>query len=135
MQPPSALLIIPPVAFVVFLALAFGILLWAKSIAPRTTPTGGRIEPYACGEDLPPVAIRPNYRQFFFVAVTFTIIHVAALVIATLPNGPSAACLGLVYLAVVLFSVVAIFIEAGARVSDDEPAAGHEPAAGKGGTH
>ena len=40
---------------------------------------------YACGEDFQEHSIRPDYSQFFSFAFFFTILHVVALVIATVP--------------------------------------------------
>lgn len=40
---------------------------------------------YACGEDFKGHLIQPDYSQFFPFAFFFTILHVVALVIATVP--------------------------------------------------
>jgi len=40
---------------------------------------------YACGEDFKGHSIQPDYSQFFPFAFFFTILHVVALVIATVP--------------------------------------------------
>jgi len=42
---------------------------------------------YACGEDFQGHLIQPDYSQFFPFAFFFTILHVVALVIATVPLG------------------------------------------------
>ena len=41
---------------------------------------------YACGEDLPTAMIQPDYSQFYPFAFYFTILHVVALMIATVPT-------------------------------------------------
>jgi hypothetical protein len=41
---------------------------------------------YACGEDFKGHFIQPDYSQFFPFAFFFTILHVVALVIATVPQ-------------------------------------------------
>jgi NADH:ubiquinone oxidoreductase subunit 3 (subunit A) len=41
---------------------------------------------YACGEDFQGHSIQPDYSQFFPFAFFFTILHVVALVIATVPQ-------------------------------------------------
>ncbi len=76
-------------------------------MAPKLTNTGGKLTSYACGEDMPGTKIQFGYRLFFFVALFFTIMHVAALVIATVPAG-KIALFAVLYLAVVFLSVLAL---------------------------
>jgi NADH-quinone oxidoreductase subunit A len=76
-------------------------------MAPKLTDTGGKLTSYACGEDMPGTKIQFGYRLFFFVALFFTIMHVAALVIATAPAG-KIALFAVLYLAVVFLSVLAL---------------------------
>jgi NADH-quinone oxidoreductase subunit A len=42
-------------------------------------------KPYACGEDFNGTMIQPDYSQFFPFAFFFTIIHVVALTVWTIP--------------------------------------------------
>lgn len=77
----------PPVAFLLMLALAL-ILLRVMSILTCPTPggaIGGKHKAYACGEDLEKNRGQPNYSQFFPFAFFFTIMHVLALVVTTVP--------------------------------------------------
>ena len=74
-------------AFFLFLALASLLYLLGKRMAPKLNRVGGKLTTYACGEDIPGVKIQFGYRLFFFVALFFTIMHVAALMIATVPAG------------------------------------------------
>jgi NADH-quinone oxidoreductase subunit A len=100
-------LISPPVAFVVFL-LVFYLLYYVGSLmAPKLTKVGGKLTSYACGEDIPGQKIQFGYRLFFFIALFFTMMHVAALVVATVPAGPIV-MLGLFYLAMIFLSVLAL---------------------------
>ncbi len=46
---------------------------------------GGKTKPYACGEDVPSGSIHPDYSQFFPFAFFFTIMHVVALMLTTIP--------------------------------------------------
>jgi hypothetical protein len=80
------LLISPPVAFLVILVAILGLSLALSRLAfrPKVIPKG-LTEPYACGEDLPTHMIQPNYSQFFPFAFYFTILHVIALMAATVP--------------------------------------------------
>ncbi len=80
-------LLSPPVAFFIFLAAALLLYALGGRMAPKLTKVGGKLTTYACGEDIPGVKIQFGYRLFFFVALFFTIMHVATLVIATVPSG------------------------------------------------
>ena len=100
-------LLSPPVAFVLILAVSGLLYLLGKRMAPKLTNTGGKLASYACGEDMPGTKIQFGYRLFFFVALFFTIMHVAALVIATAPAG-KIALFAVLYLAVVFLSILAL---------------------------
>lgn len=100
-------LLSPPVAFLVFLGAAFGLYALGRGMAPKPTRTGGRVTTYACGEDIPGVKIQFGYRLFFFVALFFTMMHVAVLVIATVPAG-KIAFFALFYLIMIFLSVMAL---------------------------
>jgi NADH:ubiquinone oxidoreductase subunit 3 (subunit A) len=87
-------------------ALGIGALtyLWARRIAPPSVDTGDKRMPYVGGESWEPQAYQPSY-QFFYVAIFFTLAHVAALVIATAPPEASlSATLG--YLAIIAVAVM-----------------------------
>ena len=102
-----AILLSPPVAFVLFLAAAGLLFLLGKRMAPKLTRAGGKLETYACGENIPGVKIQFGYRLFFFIALFFTMMHVAALVIATLPSG-KIVFFALFYLVMIALSVSAL---------------------------
>jgi hypothetical protein len=53
--------------------------------------TAGATRSYACGEDVPDHRMQPDYAQFFPFAFFFTIMHVVALIVATVPRGSLAA--------------------------------------------
>jgi NADH:ubiquinone oxidoreductase subunit 3 (subunit A) len=101
------ILLSPPIVFVV--ALGIGLLLYwlGRAMAPKTNMTSGKAAPYACGEDAPMAKAQMSYRLFYSLAIFFTVLHVAALVVATLPTGPLAA-LGFVYLAIIVLAVFAL---------------------------
>ena len=101
------ILLSPPVAFVLILAVVVLIYLLGKRMAPKLTRTGGKLTSYACGEDIPGTKVQFGYRLFFFVALFFTIMHVAALVNATVPAG-KIALFAVLYLAVVFLSILAL---------------------------
>ena len=101
------ILISPPLAFLVFLVLAFLIYALGSRLAPKLKKEGGKLTTYACGEDIPGVKLQFGYRLFFFIALFFTMMHVAALVIATIPGG-KIVFLGIVYLVMIFLSILAL---------------------------
>ena len=95
------LLISPPVAFLIILLTALGLSMAMSRLAfrPKSIPKG-LTEPYACGEDLANHMIQPDYSQFFPFAFYFTILHVVALMTATVPVETLGTCLiAVVYVA------------------------------------
>ena len=100
-------LISPPVAFVLFLAVAWLVYLVGKRMAPKMTRIGGKLTSYACGEDIPGTKVQFGYRLFFFIALFFTIMHVATLIIATVPAG-KIVWFAVFYLAVIFLSIMAL---------------------------
>jgi len=96
-----------PVAFVLFLAIAGLVYLLGKRMAPKLNRAGGKLTTYACGEDIPGVKIQFGYRLFFFIALFFTIMHVATLMIATVPGG-KIVWFAVLYLAVIFLSIMAL---------------------------
>lgn len=104
---PIDVLLSPPIAFLVFLAAAFLLSGFGRSLAPRVRKAGGKLATYACGEDIPGVKVQFGYRLFFFVALFFTIMHVAVLVIATVPSG-RIALFALLYLAMIFLAILAL---------------------------
>jgi NADH:ubiquinone oxidoreductase subunit 3 (subunit A) len=76
-----------PVVFVIVLALMLVLLraLGAMKLTVETPHGSGKGKAYACGEDIQEHRIQPDYRQFFPFAFFFTIMHVFALVVATVP--------------------------------------------------
>jgi NADH:ubiquinone oxidoreductase subunit 3 (subunit A) len=76
----------PPVALVLVLlaTLGFSWLFSLLSLRPRTHASDEG-EPYACGEEQYNHTARPDYSIFFPFAFFFTIAHVAALIITTVP--------------------------------------------------
>jgi NADH:ubiquinone oxidoreductase subunit 3 (subunit A) len=107
------LLLSPPIAFAIFGALAYGVYRLGGRIGARGQETSGKRQPYACGEDLLPPKAQLSYRAFFKLALMFGILHLATLVIATLPLGGFSRGLATLYLVGVGVSVFVL--------SDEEP--------------
>lgn len=82
-------ILLPPAAFLIILALAW---LQYKSMAVFSAgevwpDAAGKQKPYACGEAEYDARVRPDYSRFFPFAFFFTIMHVVALMVATVPAG------------------------------------------------
>jgi len=100
-------LISPPVAFLVFLLIGYLVYVLGGRLAPKLKKEGGKLSTYACGEDIPGVKLQFGYRMFFFIALFFTMMHVAALVIATIPGG-KIVFFGIIYLLMIFLSIMAL---------------------------
>jgi len=102
-----AFLLSPPVAFFFFLAMAFMLYGLGKAMAPKLNRTGGKLTTYACGENIPGIKVQFGFRLFYVFALFFTIMHVAALVIATIPVG-KVVFLAIIYLAMIFLAIIAL---------------------------
>jgi NADH-quinone oxidoreductase subunit A len=78
---------LPPVAASLLILVLLFVSRLMKSMACRGETGAGAESSYACGEEAPKSRSRPEYGQFFPYAFFFTIMHVAALVLATVPSG------------------------------------------------
>ncbi|MFA5645662.1 MAG: hypothetical protein WDA18_04820 [Candidatus Ratteibacteria bacterium] len=101
------ILLAPPAAFIIFFAIFYSIYRIAGTLAPVGKDSAGKTTSYACGEDIPGFKMKFGYKQYFFMALFFTMMHVAALVVATVPKGPIT-YFGLLYLGMIFFSVIAL---------------------------
>ena len=102
------MLLSPPVAFVILLATILGVTHMLKRVSFKPADVAaGTMKSYACGEDLPDHLIQPDYSQFFPFAFYFTILHVTAMMAATVPAASSAFTVAVIYLA---GAVVGLFI-------------------------
>jgi len=77
----------PPVTFILFLLMSFGVSLISKRLAAHGKDSVIKMQPYACGESMEENQGQPDYTEFFKFAFFFTIMHVVALVVATDPAG------------------------------------------------
>jgi NADH:ubiquinone oxidoreductase subunit 3 (subunit A) len=82
----SSWLFLPPIAFGIVLAAALLLSFLAKKTSFHGPQGPGADKPYSCGEDLEVNSFRPEYWQFFSFAFFFTIMHVVALILATVPG-------------------------------------------------
>ena len=101
-------LLSPPVAIAVFLGVAYGLYRLGGALAARGKDAPGKRQPYACGEDLVVPEAQLTYHAFFKLALMFGILHLATLVIATLPAGDSSRRLATLYLVAIGISVLVL---------------------------
>jgi NADH:ubiquinone oxidoreductase subunit 3 (subunit A) len=79
------ILVSPPIALCAFLALAYGLYRLGGKLAAPGEDHPGKRQPYACGEDLLPSRAQLTYHAFFRLALMFGVLHLATLVLSTLP--------------------------------------------------
>lgn len=101
----TALLSTPLTPFLVALLVGLALLAWARRRVPARAASGSPAsrEPYVGGEAAPAPA-RPSF-HLFHLAIFYTVLHVAALVVVTATGAP---WLALGYLAIVLVAVLAL---------------------------
>ena len=102
----SNLFLIPPVGFILLLAVIAFFAWSAKGLSAKGKPNAGKGEPYACGQNVSTGKIEPSY-NFFPLAFFYTIMHVDALLLATVPA--SAVWLAAPFLAVSVLAVIILF--------------------------
>lgn len=98
----------PPFALMAFMALGYGLYRLGGKVAARGKDDPGKHQPYACGEDLGLTQVKLTYHAFFKLALMFGILHLASLVIATLPASGTSRRLATLYLAGIGISVLVL---------------------------
>ena len=108
----ASLILSPPVAFAIVLGAFMVLAGTSKVFALRRVQSAEQSKPYACGEDLKDHMIQPDYSQFFPFAFYFTILHVIALVAATVPVSAvelQTAFFALIYLAGAVVGLLVLY--------------------------
>jgi NADH:ubiquinone oxidoreductase subunit 3 (subunit A) len=82
----NKILLLPPLVFIILLVVGYVLSLSFTKLAFKGHTSAGKLEQYACGEDIPATNQRPDYSQFFPFAIFFTIMHVVALILTTMPK-------------------------------------------------
>jgi NADH:ubiquinone oxidoreductase subunit 3 (subunit A) len=102
------ILLSPLFALGVFMALAYGLYRLGGKLAARGEDHPGKRQPYACGEDLGLSQTKLTYHAFFKLALMFGVLHLASLVIATLPASGTSRRLATLYLIGIGISVLVL---------------------------
>ena len=105
-------LLITPITFLVVLAIMLIVLrlLGLVSMSVKTVAGSGKGKAYACGEDVKPNRARTEYAQFFPFAFFFTIMHVVALMVATVPRGnPAVSVIAMMYIVIASIGLLILY--------------------------
>ena len=103
----SNALLLPPLAFILFLLISASLSKITGLVAAKGKEYQGKTKAYACGENVPIHRSQPEYGQFFPFAFFFTIMHVVALIVATVPSGMTG--MSILYLIVAVLSILILF--------------------------
>jgi NADH:ubiquinone oxidoreductase subunit 3 (subunit A) len=79
----SHLLLIPPVALLVYVGLVCILALIGRRLVGSVKESAAQRTTYASGEASPKYAAAPGYRQFFIVMLFFAILHLGVLVLGS----------------------------------------------------
>jgi NADH:ubiquinone oxidoreductase subunit 3 (subunit A) len=107
----NVLILTPPIVFIILLiAVLCSSRLLSKLAFQRKNRPEGQAKSYACGEDIPDQMVETNYSQFFPFAFFFTIMHVVALTIATIPAVTTGAeCIGIIYIVGAIIGLLILY--------------------------
>lgn len=105
----SQFLLYPPIAFIILSVVGYLVYRLGRILGPKASFEEGKISTYACGEDIPGKKIQHAF-QLFHIAFFFTVLHIAALMIATVPSG-GIALLGVIYLIIVLIAITILLVD------------------------
>lgn len=86
----EVILLAPPVAFVVYLALVGVLSGFGRMLAARGTHSAGKHATYAGGEESPVPGSMPGYRGFFIIALFFAVLHLGVLMLGSSNFAPIA---------------------------------------------
>ncbi len=105
------MLLSPPVAFLIMLGVTILLASALSKLSLKPKKHGeGEGKSYACGEDVPTNLMQPDYSQFFPFAFFFTVLHVVALMIATVPiETMESFAIAVIYIAGALVGMAILF--------------------------
>lgn len=77
------ILLTPPIAFLIYLALVGVLSLFGRSLAPNPPNSPLKRSTYASGEEAEHHLSAPGYKPFFRVALFFAVLHLGVLVLGS----------------------------------------------------
>ncbi len=101
------LLLVPPIAFLVYLLLGWLLSLFGKRlVGPIARTSALKSSTYSSGEAPPTRLAAPGYRPFFVVALFFAVLHLGVLVLSTGTLTPAV----VIYLVGLLIALLALIL-------------------------
>ncbi len=101
------ILLVPPLAFLVYLLLVWLLSLFGKRLASGPQAASAlKVSTYSSGEAPPTRLAAPGYRPFFVVALFFAVLHLGILVMSTGSITPAI----IVYLVGLVIALVALIL-------------------------
>lgn len=97
-------LLVPPVAFVLYLFLVGLLSGIGRVLAGSERPNALKSKSYSGGEAPPSGTAVPGYRSFFVIALFFAILHLGVLMLGSVESTPVA----LLYIVGLLFALIAL---------------------------
>ncbi len=101
-----SILLAPPLAFVIYLALAAILSGAAHALASPEHESALKISAYASGEAAPTRIAAPGYRPFFIIALFFAVLHLGILMLGTSELSPIAG----VFLVGLMLALIALIL-------------------------
>ena len=101
-----AILLIPPIAFVIYLVLVSLLARLGRSLAGPGNASALKSSTYSSGEAAPVSTAVPGYRPFFMIALFFAILHLSVLVLG---SGGLTPIMG-VYLVGIILALLALIL-------------------------
>jgi NADH:ubiquinone oxidoreductase subunit 3 (subunit A) len=77
------ILLSPPIAFLLYIVLALGVIGVGKILAGPGNPNEMKTSLYGSGEEAPTYTAAPGYRPFILIAFFFAFLHLGMLVLGT----------------------------------------------------
>lgn len=103
-----SVLLSPPVTFIIYFVVVTLGYIFIQRYSAKGLDHPEKHLPYSGGQKLPPVEVRLSYENFFRIGLLFGIVHVAVLVLATLPIMFEFHWVGLIYLIGISISAVVL---------------------------
>ncbi|MGA2489174.1 MAG: hypothetical protein ABSF99_03165 [Anaerolineales bacterium] len=101
------ILLVPPIAFLIYVLLVGLLSLFGKGLAGQSTNASAlKSSTYSSGEAPPTRLAAPGYRPFFVVALFFAVLHLGVLVMSTGGSSP----VMIVYLIGLLVALLALIL-------------------------
>ena len=99
-------LLIPPIAFVIYLVLVALLSGFGRVLAGRAQPSELKTSTYTGGEQLPMTTSLPGYRGFFVMALFFATLHLGVLMLGSSSFAPTA----IVYLIGLMLALLVLIL-------------------------